>query len=459
MLLVVLLSGCTLTRLIRYKFPNVDHHEKFKYARIDKSASPFYFTETLYKPLPPMELWVDKKFAGDANTVEEFLVETGTTSLLVIRNDSILYENYFNGHYKDKPAIVFSVSKAITTTLVAQAIRDGYLKSVEQKVSEFIPEFANDSRRDISLDHLLQMTSGLDFEDVNTVFKLAKAYYSKNVNKYIKSIKLKHPPGTHFAYKSIDTQILAYCLEIALGNIRISEYLQENLWSPIGTEYDALITLDQENGNPRMYGGIAACTRDLAKFGKLFLQEGKWNNTQIVPNQWVVDTKKRDNDGKWWGYNNGWWMDGFADGNLFEKRDFFAAGFKGQMVYVNPDYNMIIVRQGRNRDKIFWGYIISRLSSVINRPANCKPDQLLSENVIGEYFNEDGKKLKISFNGNFFETQGIGVSKLTYIEECPQTLFNDKLRIRLLFHKEKGEIVGLWVDDFKTLTHYTKAGG
>ncbi len=457
LVLLSLLAGCTLSRMARYKLPNPDHYLKFKYRTVDSAEEPFYFVETPYAPLPPLELWVEEKYSKGFNTVEEFLVASETTAFMVIRNDTILYENYFNGHYRDKPAIVFSISKAITTTLVSKAIEEGYIKDVNQKVSEFIPEFATKGRENITIDHLLNMTSGLDFVDHNNIWKLAQAYYSRNVNEYLKRIKVKYEPGTHFAYKSIDTQILAYCLEVALeGNTTIQKYMQEKLWQQIGTEYDAFLTLDKEEGSARMYGGVAACTRDLAKFGKLFLQNGQFNGQQIVNNDWVADSKTRDEGNRHWSYSNGWWLDNYANGELFEMRDFIAAGFLGQIIYVNPDYNMIIVRQGKRLDKIFWNYLTSRLATVIQQPKDCKPDALLAEEAEGEYVNDKGKQLKLSFDGKFWWVKGLEMGALKMVDECPQSLFNDKQRIRVIFHKEKNEIVGLYVDNFKTVIEYKK---
>lgn len=455
--LISTVSGCTLSRLAMYKFPNPDHYKKFQYRVVRSSEKPIYFVETPYSPLPPLELWVEEKYSEGFNTVEEFLVATETTALMVIKNDTILYENYFNGHFKDKPAIVFSISKAITTTLVGKAIEEGYIKSVNQKVSDFIPEFASADKENMTIDHLLNMTSGLDFSDHKSIWKLTKAYYSKNVNEFIKTIKMKHEPGTHFAYKSIDTQILAYCLEIALkDDTSIQKYLEEKIWQPIGTEFDALLTLDKEEGSARMYGGIAACTRDLAKFGKLFLEEGKVNGETIISNTWVNDSKTRDEENRHWSYSNGWWLDNYANGELFEMRDFIAAGFKGQIIYVNPDYNMIIVRQGKRLDKIFWNYLISRLASVIEQPKDCRPDEIYVEEAEGTYINEEGREVDLKFDGKFWYIDGLEIGKLKMVDECPQSLYNDKNRIRVIFHKQNEVIVGLYVDNFKDVIHYTK---
>lgn len=455
-LLSIFICGCTLGRLAIYKFPNTDHYKKFKYRVVEASEDPFYFIETPYNPLPPLELWVQEKFSKGFNTVEEFLVESKTTSLLVIRNDTILYENYFNGHYRDKPAIVFSISKALTTTIVGQAIEEGYFTSKDQLVSDFIPEFAKDDRRTMTIDHLLNMTSGLDFYDNETYWKLAKAYYSKNVNEYVKKVKLKHPPGEHFSYKSIDTQILAFCLDKALGEITLQEYLETKLWQPIGAEYDALLTLDKEGGSARMYGGIAACTRDLAKFGKLFLENGKKDTAQLIDKSWVDDSKSRKSNDRHWSYSNGWWLDSYINGEFFEKRDFMAAGFQGQIIYVNPDYNMIIVRQGTRRDKLYWTYLISRLASVIQKPADCRPDEIYVDEVEGKYQNDKGEKISLKFDGKFWIAEGLELGKLKMVDECPQSLFNSKKRIRIIFHKVNDVVVGLYVDDFKKVVHFEK---
>ncbi len=483
---ILTLWGCTTpARIVFFNAPSIEDSRIFSADTVHAAQQPFAFAKRAYTPLPPVREWIKHPIINEYYSLEEFLIRTKTTSFLVIRNDTIIYENYFNSFDVDKPAIVFSVSKSITTALVGIAIKEGYIKNINQKVSDFIPEFALDERRDITLEHLMQMTSGLDFEDYRTLLKLARVYYNDNLLNLIKKIKLKEKPGTVFRYKSLDTAILGYCLQKAIGQ-PVASYMQQKLWQPIGAEYDCLVTLDHEHGTPRMYGGLAICSRDLAKMGRLYLNNGEWEGKQIIPHEWVARSSmvnKNEKQGCWWGYSNGWWLDGFVGGKdkAFDKQDFQAEGYNGQMVYVNPASNIIVVRQGYAESNVNWVDIAARLSNLLN---TCSPEIAQTENIdpaqfIGSFKSLQNKQscsiTKIDPNNKSLLRQ-IGLKRklsttqdhwllkrsndltpIVLTQESPRTLFSEKARQRLIYETNaNGQVVGIYLDNFKKTYYFER---
>ncbi|MDA7501836.1 beta-lactamase family protein [Chitinophagales bacterium] len=451
-----LLSSCTLGKIFLYNEPEVSDHHIFPTAVVHAPEEPFRFAERPYSPLPPIELFLSDKYCDKHTSFEEFLIKHETTSFMVIRNDTILYENYFNGGNRNSPAIVFSVTKALTTTLVSMAIDEGYIESLEVPAWHYIPEWENDARKNIQLKHLTNMTSGLDFKDKRDILKLARAYYSSDVNSYVTKTKLKYAPGEVFAYKSVDTQLLGICLEKATG-ITAFQYLEDKLWQPLGMEYDAHYTLDSQGGSSRMYGGLAACTRDLAKVGRLYLNKGYYNGEQLLPQSWINSTKTRvENEDKWWGYANGFWLDGYRYENLNEAEDFYAAGFKGQVVYMNPQKQLIIIRLGVKESKIEWNQLCSRLAAVIDNPLHSKEETINKSEISGLYKSDKGTIVRLESDGANWLLTKKGSKSIRFISEGPQSFFNEKKRKRIILEKENGKIVGFHLDNMRSTRYFEK---
>lgn len=465
LLLAVLLlnNACqpSARRMVKYNRPSIDDKVLFSSDTVSASTAPFHFAEKpYYEPLPDINYWVKEGLSDQYKSAEEFMIRNKTSSFLVIRNDSILYENYFNGYSRDEPVIIFSVSKSIVTALTGIALNEGHFKSLQQPIADFIPSFANDERRAITLEHLLQMTSGIKMEDRKNIVKLGILYYNENTEDFINKVKLKYKPGSRFAYKSIDTQILGLCLEKATGR-RLADYLREKLWQPMGMECDAYITLDRPNGRARSYGGIAACARDLAKIGRLYLNNGNWNGKQLVPSEWVTRSTTICKDTGWWGYSTGWWLDTYFGENLFSKQDFTAAGYSGQRVYVNPDDNTIIIRQGNSEKGVNWSAICARLSALLNNcsPRNCVTNPINNNAFAGTY-GKLGQRFKISRKGpnRWVVSTGFGLFRTKLHTEAPQSLFNKRRQHRYIFETDSShaKVVGVYFDNLRKMTYYER---
>jgi CubicO group peptidase (beta-lactamase class C family) len=456
LVLVVLLSSC---RPIIYNAPNVTDYKIFNTKLIEKSSKPIHIPSAYnVVTLPDEFLWAisnDNKKSYNFKSPEDFLISQGTLSFIIIKNDTIVYEKYFNGFEPDSIRTIFSVSKAFTSTLVGIAINEGYIKSVDQLVSDFIPSFKSKGKEEMTINNLLQMTSGLSENDYNDILKIGFFYYSKDQNRRAEKTKLRYKPGTKFQYSSITTQLLGICLEKATGK-SFENYFKEKIWEPMGMEYNALSSRD-DKGFHKYFGGISANPKDLAKFGLLYLKKGNWNGQQIVPEDWVKATAKRDTiQGKSTSYTNCFWLDTYPLENEFNKSDLFAGGYGGQIVYVNPENNTVIIRTGTTEVDVHWGRSFSKLSHF---PLNKLIDsqELYNSKLIGTYKNKFGKEIYIydeagkvimKCNGENFECHLIPSSDVT---------FEDKKHGRkVLVEFDKDKIKGVILEEGKNSFYFSK---
>jgi hypothetical protein len=465
LLLLCINSSCTYVRIIAHFNPSVSDYKIFpcdtiKASEIKSTA----FVKGGGSSLPDFKSWVPAAFRNGSDSLETFLEESKTTAFLVLKNDSLLYEYYGNKHTKEEPQIIFSITKGITAMLTAIAMEDGLIKS-DQYVSDFIPEYALDARKDIKILHLLNMVSGIDFSDRGNLARLAMLYYHRNQSVFVADYdKMSHRPGTFFTYQSIATQILGTCLEKAT-KMKLKDYLQLKIWNPLGMEYEALYTKDsKKHDNNRAFGGLAVRSTDLLRIGKLLLNKGKWEGQQILPADFVEKLMKREvRDDSWWGYRNSFWRDGYIDTHFLADNDFFAAGFNGQFLYVNPKYNVVILRQGI-KETFRWPKVFSRLAIVLADKQNdivdvCKD---YSEQFEGIYESSNGEKYEIVYKGISAKT---GERQWVIFKDVNQTLKTRKLFVaghfdgrsigiyrlfyisRAIFEVEENRVKGMFYDN------------
>lgn len=388
-------TGCSSTSgILRYNVPDITDTKIFHTQKIEHAENPFRFYEGERQTLPAPAFWANGRHADDQISAEQYLEENATTAFLVIRNDSILYEKYFDGYSRDKISQVFSVTKSVISALVGIAMSEGYIKDVNQPVSDFLPYFKEKGREKLTLNHLLQMTAGLAFTDYKTLGKLVNLYYTDNQESVIRRVRQKYEPGTKFAYSSVATQILGMCLEKAIGR-PVSGYLQEKLWGPLGMEYDAEFALDRDGGTAKMFGGLSASAIDLAKLGRLYLNNGKWNGKQLIPEDWVLAARHADTiQGRSRRYAYCWWLDTYPRKAGYCENDFFAGGFRGQVVYVNPNDNTIVVRLGKKENGVHWPHALSKLALIQDCEHNmgAETDMVTLE---GNYKSKNGEAFSV----------------------------------------------------------------
>jgi CubicO group peptidase (beta-lactamase class C family) len=254
-----------------------------------------------------------------------------------------MYENYFNEYEESSIVNSFSMAKSVLSILVGCAVDEGKIKSINEPVTSYLTNLEDGKFKNVTIAHLLNMTSGLAFSEsyTNPFGDAATFYYGTNLTKAVNKMNVLNAPGTRFKYSSGDSQVLGMVLDAALKDVTISEYLETKIWKPLGMEYEATWSLDRKkNGVEKTFCCLNARARDFAKLGRLYLKKGNWNGTQIVSKEWVENSTKIDSTGGNVGYyQHQWWIN--EKDNSYE-----AEGILGQHLYVNPEKNVIIVRLG-----------------------------------------------------------------------------------------------------------------
>lgn len=299
---------------------------------------------------------VSKKYNGKTipGELEKHFTELQTIAFLVIKDDSILHEQYWDGYGQDSHTNSFSMAKTFLGILIGIAIDEGKIQSVDQPVSDFLPEFQEEGKSKITIKHLLTMSSGLDFDEnyVSPFAYPAKAYYGDDLTGLTYSYKVLDEPGKKFKYLSGNSELLGFIIKKATGKT-ISDYMSEKLWQPLGAKNSAFWSLDHEDGVEKAYCCFNSNARDFARVGQLYLDSGKWNDSQIVSTEYVLNSIKPadivyESDGnKNTQYGYAWWLIPNHKGHYI----YYARGILGQYIACIPDKNMVVVRLGKKREK------------------------------------------------------------------------------------------------------------
>lgn len=328
-------------------------NQRFKVASVEVGEKNFLLEKDL-RNLPKEYSYLNK-----SRTINDFIEKTGTTGLLVARGDKILYEEYFKGYKDTDRLITWSVSKSIISALIGIAIGDGYISSVDDLVTDYVPSLSASGYKDVSIKDVLQMSSGIAFNedysnrksDVNQIGARALGIGGPMEDVLI-SLRRERQAGSYNQYVSSDTQVLGMVLRGATG-IGIAEYTQEKIWKPAGMEFNSYWLIDS-SGVEAAFGGFNSTLRDLARFGILYLNKGFLMGEQIIPEKWIEDSIRTDaehlipgenpNSDSALGYGYQWWI---PDG---ETNDFMAMGIYGQAIYINLDHNIVIVKSSSYKD-------------------------------------------------------------------------------------------------------------
>lgn len=297
-------------------------------------------------------------FKGKTIDTEQNLADTMTTGLLVLHKDKIVYEDYWHGHTAEKTHIAWSVSKSYLSALFGIAVADGDIKDIMQPVTDYVPELVGSGYDGVPIKHVLQMSSGVgfneDYGDPNSdINRMGESMaMGDSLLEFSATLKRARPPGTLQHYVSIDSQVLGTVLVRATGK-ELSDYTSEKLWKPLGMESKAFWMVDG-SGMGMAFGGLNASLRDFMRLGRLYLHKGNWFGEQIISEGWVHDSvtpdaphlmpgKKPDTENDL-GYGYQWWLPEDSTG------DYMALGVYDQMIYVDPNSDLVIARHAANRD-------------------------------------------------------------------------------------------------------------
>ncbi len=336
-------SNHYIVKALIYQLPNIDDYQIFENRTISKGE--------------PQPWRISKEYNVYSFSKDQlnYFSEYKAVAFIVLKDTSILSETYWSGYSKESYSNSFSMSKSIVSLLIGCALQDGLIKSIEQPVSDFIPEYKVGERSKITLKNLLSMSSNLSWdESYSSLFSITtQAYYGNDVKRIVLNLHSLGEPGKYFDYRGSDPQLLALVIEKVSGKT-LSEYASEKLWKPLGAERDALWNLDSKGGTEKASCCFNSNARDFARFGQLVLNNGMWKGAQIIPkcyldeatspNPELID-KELNKPNDRYGYQ--WWCLKYKNYTIK-----YARGILGQYIFVIPELNAVIVRLGHKRNDI-----------------------------------------------------------------------------------------------------------
>lgn len=334
-----IIRGVKLTYLKGHKTANIDDYKDFDNNIILAGKSQPWFQHELYNQIPLTD------------TLQYELERFQTVGFMVAKDGKILWEKYWENYSAESKTNSFSMAKTVVTLLLGKAIQQGYIKSLDQPITDFLPEFQQDAfAKKCTVGDLSAMTSGYDWQEdyYLPLNPTAKAYYGNQIEKQMLERKFISEPGGHFNYLSGNTQLLGIILQRAVG-ISLSRYLQEEFWQPMGMQEDAYWSKDRKDGMEKAYCCINSNVRDFGKLGQLLLQNGNWNGKQILDsafiNKMISPNLKafQPDEQAFYGYSV--WMDW-----KHQPAFYGFMGHLGQRIIVVPEQNLVIVRLGRMKD-------------------------------------------------------------------------------------------------------------
>jgi CubicO group peptidase (beta-lactamase class C family) len=328
-------------RALVYGHVNIDDHQIFENRIVQNSQNIPWQHDSLYNTqnINPARL-------AEFDTY-------GTTAFVVIHDKKIIHEEYWDNGTDTTRSNSFSVAKSIVSLLIGCLVDDAKIKSLDQPITDYLPEFKNTNGFTLRIKDLLTMSSGIDWnEGYSSLFSpTTKAYYGVQLAEQMLELNVKNKPGEIFNYQSCDAQLLALIIEKASGK-KVSDYASEKLWKPLGAEHPALWSLDHADGVEKAYCCFNSTATDFARIGQMILDSGQFNNQQIVsktylkaattPAQWLKGEDGNPLD--YYGYQ--FWM-------LTHKghKVVYARGILGQYIFIIPSLNAVVVRLGTARSE------------------------------------------------------------------------------------------------------------
>jgi CubicO group peptidase (beta-lactamase class C family) len=355
-----------------------DDYKNYGSHTIDKAPTAFQFAPGKFDSVPEKVQYDDGKGVKQV-ALSELLSSTGTHAFIVIRDNQLLYENYFNGFARDSLCTAWSVSKSVTSALVGIALAEGYIKSLDDPITNYLPELKDQGFDKITIRNLVTMGSGIRYR-IGFLpwdeFVLA-GYYPDLRQLLLSDLTIMEPPGQSFHYNNFNTELIGLILQRTTHR-QPSQYLEEKIWKQIGMEYPATWSIDSEQDDFELTPILLnARAIDLAKFGQLYLDDGNWDGRQIVPKQWVEESTAPDpSDHRPWetfsrwqekgGYYKYFWW-GVSTGK--DDYSYMGIGTYGQFIFVSPKTKVVIVRTA-DKDGIdppYWREVFQNIAEQVDK--------------------------------------------------------------------------------------------
>lgn len=337
---LMLPSNYYLRRALTHFLPKIDQYPIFE-NRMVKAGDP--------------RSWKESEAHNNASIPEKYLPvfkDLETVAYVIIKDSAILFEQYWEAYSPKSLSNSFSMAKSIVSLAMGCAIDDDFITSVDQPVSDFFPEFNGYNGKPLTLRHLLTMSAGVDFQEAysSPFSPTTQLYYGNDLHKIAFGMKETEEPGVNFVYQSGVTQLLAFIIEKATGE-RISTYVSRKLWTPMQAEENAFWSLDKKDGMEKAYCCFNSNARDFARFGQLLLNNGSWNDKQLISESYLKEAIMPDKELTFREYNEPNNCYGFQFWHLTYQGMpvYYMRGILGQYVLVLPDKNAVIVRLGHKR--------------------------------------------------------------------------------------------------------------
>lgn len=353
-----------IARSIVWGDSDVDDHTRFPARAVPASGAAYLYDKADGYPdgLPAAI-----HLPGGAK-LDDLLAGSETTAFLVIKDDRLVYERYFNGSGHDAVQTSFSVAKSFASALVGAAIADGAIAGIDDPVTKYLPELLQRDPRfaGIAIRHLVTMSSGLHYEEYGLPWSDdARTYYDPDLRGLaLRKALIEEAPGLRFHYNNYNPLLLGMILERATGR-SVAAYLSEKIWKPVGAEADASWSIDSvKDGFEKMESGVNARAIDFAKLGSLYLHRGAFNGKQILPAEWIDASTTpalptglafSSGYGRWW-----WTHEAEGLGPYYSAR-----GNKGQFVFVFPSKGLVITRHGRDYGGVDWSAVAEAVARTL----------------------------------------------------------------------------------------------
>lgn len=352
-------TACVYARIFYFNVPNLSAAKNFDERLVRPSSHPLPFERQRQEA----SFSLRQSRSESYGTFDDLLVDNDTRALLVLHHDVIVYERYFHGVTAETRLPAFSMSKTFAAVLMGAAVRDGLIDSVQQHLVEFVPALsARPGYRGITLEHLLRMTAGIDFNEESAAG--AMLYYTTDLRSLLHTYDVRTVPGQHYQYGSVSSQLLWEVLQSRLDRGTVARYFEERLWEPLGAERPAAWSLDSAaRGVEKFSSGLSATVRDYARLGVLFQHRGRVQDRPVISAQWVEDSLAQDEvagivrttDGavRRGRYEWFWTLDGSS---------YFAKGYNGQYIFVDRARDVVVVRFGEGYGDVDWTELFRQMA-------------------------------------------------------------------------------------------------
>jgi CubicO group peptidase (beta-lactamase class C family) len=291
------------------------------------------------------------QFTFSSASIKDSIDLLESTGFLIIQNDSLLFEEYYEDYQPDELSNSFSMAKSIIALLIGCAIEDGHIQGLNDNVKKYLPWLKGPHSEDLTILHLLTMSSASNWDEhYSSPFSItAQAYYGRDLPKLMKEVKISNHPGIVFHYRSGDTQFLERILTQTTG-MSLTDYASKKLWTPLNAEIPALWSLDRREGTEKAFCCFNSTPRDFARIGNLVLNKGEFKGRSLISPKFIeamtTPAKYLTNDEAqmvdYYGLH--WWIINY-NGEMIP----YARGILGQYIFVVPSQNAVIVRLGHHR--------------------------------------------------------------------------------------------------------------